>query len=92
MTGEDSLAPWEALPYGPMPELPEVETVCRGLARRLTARRLVRVEVRRPDLRLPLPDDLAARLTGRRVARLGRRGKYILMTLDDGTVATLPTA
>ncbi len=69
-----------------MPELPEVETVCRGLARRLTARRFVRVDVRRPNLRLPLPDDLASRLTGRRVARVGRRGKYILMTLDDGTV------
>jgi formamidopyrimidine-DNA glycosylase len=72
-----------------MPELPEVETVCRGLARRLTARRLVRVEVRRPDLRFPLPDDLATRLTGRRVACFGRRGKYVLMTLDDGTVVIM---
>ncbi len=65
-----------------MPELPEVETVCRGLARKLEGRLLGRVEQRRPDLRFPLPADFAGRLTGRRVARLGRRGKYILMHLD----------
>jgi formamidopyrimidine-DNA glycosylase len=70
----------------PVPELPEVETVCRGLAAKLEGRRLVRVEQRRPDLRIPFPPDFAARLRGRRVERIGRRAKYILMHLDDGTV------
>ena len=67
-----------------MPELPEVETVRRGLAKALEGRRLARVEVRRPDLRYPLPAGLADRLTGRRVASVDRRGKYILAYLDDG--------
>ncbi len=69
-----------------MPELPEVETVCRGLARHLEGRRLIRVDQRRPDLRFPLPDRFAARLTGRRVTRLRRRAKYILVHLEDGMV------
>ena len=68
-----------------MPELPEVETVMRGLAPRLEGRILTRVEARRPDLRWPLPADFAARLTGRRVLGLRRRAKYILVDLDDGT-------
>ncbi len=69
-----------------MPELPEVETVRRGLAAKLEGRRLKRVEVRRRDLRIPLPADFASRLEGRRVEGLSRRGKYILATLDDGQV------
>ena len=69
-----------------MPELPEVETVRRGLAPRVLERRIERVEVRRPDLRIPLPPDLAARLEGRRIARLTRRAKYIRAHLDDGGV------
>ncbi|MFQ5938864.1 MAG: bifunctional DNA-formamidopyrimidine glycosylase/DNA-(apurinic or apyrimidinic site) lyase [Alphaproteobacteria bacterium] len=69
-----------------MPELPEVETVRRGLAAKLEGRRLKRVEVRRRDLRIPLSADFASRLEGRRVAGLSRRGKYILATLDDGQV------
>ncbi len=69
-----------------MPELPEVETVRRGLAPVLEGRRIVRVTARRADLRRPLPTDLARRLAGRRVDRLGRRGKYILAHLDDGMV------
>ncbi len=69
-----------------MPELPEVETVCRGLAARLEGRTLVRVEQRRPDLRIPFPPRFAARLTGRRVERIGRRGKYILAFLEGGLV------
>ncbi len=69
-----------------MPELPEVETVCRGLAPALEGRRFLRVEVRRPDLRFPLPPDLSARLEGRRVERIARRAKYILVHLDDGGV------
>lgn len=67
-----------------MPELPEVETVCRGLALKLEGRRLVRVEARRKDLRWPLPKGFAQRLTGRRVMRVRRRAKYIVMDLDDG--------
>ncbi|MBX6367331.1 MAG: bifunctional DNA-formamidopyrimidine glycosylase/DNA-(apurinic or apyrimidinic site) lyase [Rhodospirillales bacterium] len=67
-----------------MPELPEVETVRRGLALRMEGRRLARVEQRRPDLRFPLPPRFRERLEGRRVERLGRRAKYILVHLDGG--------
>ncbi|MGH6948495.1 MAG: bifunctional DNA-formamidopyrimidine glycosylase/DNA-(apurinic or apyrimidinic site) lyase [Kiloniellales bacterium] len=69
-----------------MPELPEVETVVRGLRPKLAGQRLVRVEQRRPDLRFPLPDDFARRLTGRRVEGIERRAKYILMRLDSEEV------
>lgn len=69
-----------------MPELPEVETVMRGLKPALEGRRLARVEARRPDLRWPLPENFADRLTGRRVERLARRAKYILAELDDGMI------
>jgi formamidopyrimidine-DNA glycosylase len=69
-----------------MPELPEVETICRGLAIALDGRRLKRVVQRRPDLRFPLPERLPERLKGRTVLRIGRRGKYILIFLDDGMV------
>ncbi|MFQ5954311.1 MAG: bifunctional DNA-formamidopyrimidine glycosylase/DNA-(apurinic or apyrimidinic site) lyase [Kiloniellales bacterium] len=69
-----------------MPELPEVETVCRGLAASLAGRRIVRVEARRRDLRWPLPARFAGRLAGHRVASVGRRGKYILIRLDHGLV------
>lgn len=68
-----------------MPELPEVETICRGLRPALVGHRLVRVVQRRPDLRIPLPNDFVPRLEGRRVERIGRRGKYILASLDDGS-------
>ena len=67
-----------------MPELPEVETVRRGLEPVLTGRVLARVEQRRPDLRRPFPERFAERLTGRRVAEVGRRAKYLLIGLDDG--------
>ena len=67
-----------------MPELPEVETVCRGLRPKLEGRELVEVIQRRPDLRFPLPDDFVARLTGRTITRIDRRAKYILAHLDDG--------
>jgi formamidopyrimidine-DNA glycosylase len=66
-----------------MPELPEVETVRRGLALRMSGRRIVRAELRRPDLRRPFPPDLADRLDGARIGELSRRGKYILIELDD---------
>lgn len=69
-----------------MPELPEVETVCRGLAPHLEGRVLVRVEQRRPNLRTPFPPGFVERLTGRRVEQVRRRAKYILVHLDDGGV------
>jgi formamidopyrimidine-DNA glycosylase len=65
-----------------MPELPEVETVRRGLAPVLVGARLARVEARRPDLRFPLPDGFVQRLTGARIERLDRRAKYLLAALD----------
>lgn len=71
--------------HAAMPELPEVETVARGLAAVWPGRRFVRVLARRPDLRKPLPLDFAERLTGRRVESVGRRAKYLLVRLDDGT-------
>ena len=67
-----------------MPELPEVETVMRGLQRRLEGRTIVRVTVHRPDLRWPLPEGLEQRLTGARITSFRRRAKYILMRLDGG--------
>ena len=68
-----------------MPELPEVETVRRGLALKMTGRRILKAELRRPDLRRPFPPALAERLEGARVGALRRRGKYILIELDaDG--------
>ena len=67
-----------------MPELPEVETVMRGLARVLEGRRLVAASIARPDMRWPFPPGLAARLTGARVLGFRRRAKYMLMRLDGG--------
>jgi formamidopyrimidine-DNA glycosylase len=72
-----------------MPELPEVETVRRGLARCMTGRRIVRAELRRPDLRRPFPPGLAERLNGARIGALTRRAKYILMELDDSGLLLL---
>src|SRR5580704_18686643 len=69
-----------------MPELPEVETVRRGLEPVMQGARFDRVEVRRGDLRWPLPKDFAARLKGRLVTGLGRRAKYLLADLDSGEV------
>ena len=69
-----------------MPELPEVETVCRGLAPRLVGRAIVRVDQRCDALRIPLPPRFAERVAGRRVVAIGRRAKYILVHLDDGAV------
>jgi formamidopyrimidine-DNA glycosylase len=72
-----------------MPELPEVETVRRGLVPVLEGRVLTRVEQRRPDLRWPIPKGFSERLTGRRVQRLERRAKYLLWYMDDDTVMLL---
>ncbi len=69
-----------------MPELPEVETVRRGLAPHLVGHRIAAVEVRRPDLRWPLPPDLGQVLTGATVTGLERRSKYLLAPLDRGPV------
>src|SRR5580704_3913006 len=67
-----------------MPELPEVETVRRGLEPVLVGARLRRVEARRPDLRFPFPFGFVQRFTCARVERLDRRGKYLLAPLDRG--------
>lgn len=67
-----------------MPELPEVETVRRGLLPVLEGAVIAQAEVNRPDLRWPLPERMADRLTGRRVTALRRRSKYILADLDSG--------
>jgi formamidopyrimidine-DNA glycosylase len=67
-----------------MPELPEVETVRRGLAPTLVGARFARVETRRGDLRTPFPPRFPERLKGRRIEALTRRAKYLLATLDGG--------
>jgi formamidopyrimidine-DNA glycosylase len=67
-----------------MPELPEVETVMRGLRARLEGRILVRARTNRADMRWAFPPGLAARLAGARVEGFRRRAKYILMRLDGG--------
>jgi len=69
-----------------MPELPEVETVRRGLAPAMEGAHFLAVEARRPDLRFPLPRDFAARLKGQTVRGLGRRAKYLLADLSSGDV------
>jgi formamidopyrimidine-DNA glycosylase len=69
-----------------MPELPEVETVRRGLAPVMEGARFVKVEARRPDLRWPLPEGFAARIQGQTVEGIGRRGKYLLADLSSGDV------
>lgn len=67
-----------------MPELPEVETVRRGLQPTMEGARIVSVEARRPDLRFPLPSDFAGRLAGRRIVSLGRRAKYLTVETEGG--------
>jgi len=72
-----------------MPELPEVETVRRGLAPVMEGAILEKIELRRPDLRAPFPPRFASRLRGRRVVGLGRRAKYLLADLDDNNVLVM---
>ncbi|PBB89499.1 DNA-formamidopyrimidine glycosylase [Mesorhizobium sp. WSM3864] len=69
-----------------MPELPEVETVRRGLQPVLEGARLVNVEARRPDLRFPFPERFSERLAGKTVTALGRRAKYLTMHIENGPV------
>ena len=72
-----------------MPELPEVETVRRGLEQAMAGQRFAKVEVRRGDLRWPLPKDFAQRLKGVTVTGLGRRAKYLLVDLSSGDVLVM---
>ncbi len=72
-----------------MPELPEVETVMRGMRAHLEGHKIVRAEMRRADLRWAMPPDLAERLRGARVEGFARRGKYILMRLAGGVTMLL---
>ncbi|WP_137388336.1 bifunctional DNA-formamidopyrimidine glycosylase/DNA-(apurinic or apyrimidinic site) lyase [Rhodoligotrophos defluvii] len=69
-----------------MPELPEVETVRRGLAGVMAGHRIDRLELRRHDLRFPFPPDFRQRLQGARVERIDRRAKYLLGLTDRGDV------
>jgi formamidopyrimidine-DNA glycosylase len=69
-----------------MPELPEVETIRRGLEPALVGASIKRVRINRPDLRFPLPERFNERLTGRKVLSLGRRAKYLVLHLDGGEV------
>lgn len=72
-----------------MPELPEVETVRRGLEPAMIGARIVSLDQRRPDLRFPFPDRFSQRLTGREITALGRRAKYLLADLDDSNVLVM---
>ncbi len=72
-----------------MPELPEVETVCRGLRPDLEGRRIREVRAMRPDLRVPFPADIKERLEGKRIGEISRRAKYILMRFEDGNILVM---
>lgn len=72
-----------------MPELPEVETVRRGLQPAMEGARIERLELRRPDLRFPFPQDFAAAVEGQTVLSLGRRAKYLLADLSNGLVVIM---
>jgi formamidopyrimidine-DNA glycosylase len=67
-----------------MPELPEVETVRRGLEPAMTGAKIVNADIRRPDLRWPFPVEMKSRLVGQTVKQLRRRSKYILADLSGG--------
>lgn len=69
-----------------MPELPEVETTCRGIRSSLEGRKVVDVEVRQPKLRWPVPDSLRNELVGRKIQSVRRRAKYILIDTLAGTL------
>ena len=72
-----------------MPELPEVETVMRGMQPALAGKKLINIEARCDSLRWPIPNNFVDRLKGRRVINIARRAKYILWYLDDQTVMIL---
>ena len=69
-----------------MPELPEVETVRRGLAPVMEGATVERLQVNRPDLRFPFPENFAERVEGQKIVSMGRRAKYLLVDLQDGDV------
>ena len=72
-----------------MPELPEVETIARGLAKRMEGRSIARLDLHRGDLRWAIPSGLKAKVEGRRIERVERRAKYLLIRLDDHGVLLL---
>ncbi|MGO4706391.1 bifunctional DNA-formamidopyrimidine glycosylase/DNA-(apurinic or apyrimidinic site) lyase [Microvirga sp. 2MCAF38] len=72
-----------------MPELPEVETVRRGLEPAMVGQRFIKVAQRRPDLRFPFPERFVERLEGHSVTGLGRRAKYLLVDLSSGEVLVM---
>jgi formamidopyrimidine-DNA glycosylase len=72
-----------------MPELPEVETICRGTAPLISGKQVTACVVRRRDLRVPVPEDFEARCVGRTVESVERRGKYMLWRLEGGETAAL---
>ncbi len=72
-----------------MPELPEVETVRRGLTPVMEGARIDAVELRRPDLRFPFPEGFVQMLVGKRIGALERRAKYLLVRLEDGPVLVM---
>ncbi|MBL4907208.1 MAG: bifunctional DNA-formamidopyrimidine glycosylase/DNA-(apurinic or apyrimidinic site) lyase [Sneathiella sp.] len=69
-----------------MPELPEVETVAKGLEQALIGDTFCKITLRRENLRFPFPDNFADTLIDKKITRINRRAKYLLMTLEDGTV------
>ncbi|HEB77970.1 MAG TPA: DNA-formamidopyrimidine glycosylase, partial [Methylothermaceae bacterium] len=69
-----------------MPELPEVETTRRGLEPALLGRRIVAVQIRQPKMRWPVPTDLAGKIGGKTIQKVNRRGKYLLLHMEDGTL------
>jgi formamidopyrimidine-DNA glycosylase len=69
-----------------MPELPEVETTCRGIAPHITGQRIIRAVVRERRLRHPIPRQFAARVRGQRIGEVRRRGKYLLLVCSTGTL------
>ena len=72
-----------------MPELPEVETVRRGLQETMEGARIERVHLGRPDLRFPFPEGFATQLSGRRIESLSRRAKYLLADIEGGLVLAM---
>ena len=74
-----------------MPELPEVETVRRGLSPAMEGKRVLRVETRRKDLRFPFPENFNQRIEGAKINRLGRRAKYLVGELSNGEALIRPS-
>lgn len=72
-----------------MPELPEVETTCRGLSKALLGARIIRAEQNRADLRLPMPRNLPEKMKGRSISGIRRRAKYIIIELDNSQTLLL---